>query len=130
MNQNEFASLDLGAETLNKIETAGQRCALRQAAADENTAAVKANALGLSGRAADDFKSRYVAAIQESRSAVRLHVKAVLESPEGKARPAAAQAVAMRPDLTTEQAIEHLAALPAEHDETEAAAAFILGAGR
>jgi len=126
----EFEGLGLGADLLAKIEDAGQRSVIRQTADDESAAAGKANQLGLTGQAAEDFKAKYVASLQDSRKAVRQHVRAVLESPEGKARPSAALAVAMRPELTTEQAIAELAAMPPEQDETEAAANFILGAGR
>lgn len=126
----EFDGLGLSAETLEKIERLGNECRLREAAEDENRAAVKANELGLSGQAADDFKARYVAGLNEGRAAARQHCKAVLESPEGKARPSAAKRLIGNPRLTTEEAIAELAAMPPEVDETEAAADFILGAGR
>lgn len=127
---NEFEGLGLSAETLAKIKDAGQRGAIRQAAADESAAADKVNELGLTGQGAENFKAKYVASLQAGRRSVRQHVRAVLESTEGKARPSAALAVAMRSDLTTDQAIAELAAMPPERDETEAAADFITGAGR
>jgi len=128
--KNELAGLGYSDDFLEKIDRSARESQARQAAEDENAAAIKANALGLTGQDADDFKQKFVAARQEGRLAVRQHVRAVLESPEGKARPSAALSVAMRPELTTEQAIAELAAMPPEQDETEAAANFILGAGR
>lgn len=124
----EFDGLGLSPEQRMQADAAGQRAAVRQAAQDENLAAVAANERGLSGREAEDFKAKYVASLQAGRRAVRQHVKAVLESPEGKARPTAALDVALRSDLTTEQAIAKLAAMPAEVDEAEAAARRILEA--
>lgn len=126
----EFEGLGLSPELEARFEELGRRGAARQAAKDENLAAVRASELGLTGREAENFKAEYLANLQAGREAARQHVKAVLESPEGRVRPSAALDVAMRSDLTTDQAIAKLASMPAEVDESQAAADMILNAGK
>lgn len=124
----EFDGLGLSPEFIAHIEEVGRRCEARQAAKDEREAAEKANELGLTGREAENFKARLVTSLNAGRRAARDRVLAVVESPEGKARPKAALDVALRSDLTAEQAIAKLAATPVEEDEAAAAARKILEA--
>ena len=111
-----------------RIEELGRQCQARQAATDERDAAERANALGLTGQDAEQFRARFVSARQGARAAVRAHVSAVLESPEAEGRRSAAIKVALDPDLSTDQAIAKLADMPADIDDAEAAARFILDA--
>ena len=114
---------------MESLEDLSRRSAARQAAEDERHAAESARALGLTGQAAEEFKARHVQAARAGRLAVRDHVAAVLESPEGRARPTAAREVALRPDLTTDQALATLRDMPAEDaDEADQLARFILDA--
>lgn len=108
-----------GPDIAARIEESSQRAARRQAAEDERRAAEAANAAGLTGQAAEDFKAKHVQACRAVRLAVRQHVQAVLESPEGQARPTAAREVALRPDLTTAQAIAILADEPEEEEDDD-----------
>lgn len=101
------------------LEELTRRAAVRQAAEDEDVAAVRANELGLSGREAEAFKGRFVAGLQKGREAVRQHVAAVLESPEGQARPTAARDIALRDGLTTDEAIAKLADEPEEDEDDD-----------
>ena len=113
-----------------RIKELGRQSQARQAAADEREAAKRANALGLTGQAAEQFEAQLIQGWRNGREAVRAHVEAVLESPEAEGRRSAAIEVALNPDLSTHQAIAKLADMPAKLDESEAAARFILGAGR
>lgn len=124
----ELEGLGLSPELKARAEELGQLSAERQAARDENLAVVRANDLGLSGRDAEIFKERYVSGLQAGRQKVRDHVQAVLESPAGRSRPSAALNVAMRSDLTAEQAIAKLDAMPPEEDEAATIARKILEA--
>lgn len=113
-----------------EIHRIGQLAQARQAAADERAAVESANACGLAGQAAEQYKAKFIRDVEQARAGVRRHVQTIIESPEGQARPEAAREVAFDPNLTTDQALAKLAAMPVEADETAAAAAFILGAGR
>ena len=124
----EFEGLGLSPELTARADELGLQSAVRQAAEDERWVAKKVNELGLRGQEAEEFKAECLAARQAGREKVRRHMLAVIESPEGKARPAAALAVAARLDLTTNQAIAKLADMPPEVDEAEAAAQLILNA--
>jgi hypothetical protein len=118
----EYEGLGLSPELEARAEESARRNRARIAAEDENYAAVSANNLGLTGREAEDHKAKIVAARQQGREAVRKRCLAIFESPEGKARPSAATELALRWDLSADQAIAKLATMPVEDSEAEAEA--------
>lgn len=112
-----------------RMDELGRQGQAKQAAADERRAVERANQRGLTGKAAEQFKAQLISGWQDGRAAVRAHVEAVLESPEaqGRSRTAAIE-IALDPNLSTDQAIAKLEDLPADIDDAEAAARFILDA--
>ncbi|TQE98436.1 MAG: hypothetical protein FKY71_13860 [Spiribacter salinus] len=92
----------------------------QQAARDERRAAEAAQAKGLSGKAAEAFRTRYVASLQAGRQALRSHVQAVMSSPAAAGRPEAARDVALTPGLSTREAIDRLSRMPVEDPDTAA----------
>ncbi|CAN7177726.1 S49 family peptidase [Rhizobium rhizogenes] len=68
--------------------------------------------------------------LKEGAIAFRNRVRAIVDSDEGKARPAAARAAALSTDMTVEQATSFIATLPLETEASRADRAFALAGKR